>query len=136
MPHDHFDSAPAGQMLRQTLREINRAVLPARATERDSQAREPPTLICVDAGIHQRDSVGQKLMRAFLLVKIFDHHRVFACKSLEPLFASRVGYAAGIENEAAAVPGLVLRYPPGKRKTEDSHNQMLFLGSQVLQFFG
>ena len=55
-------------------------------------------------------------MRAFLLIEIFDHRRIFARKSFESLFAPRIRYAARIENESAAVPGLVLRECPGETK--------------------
>src|SRR5579862_574727 len=114
MPHHHIQSVPAFQTFRQLLSEINRAMLAAGAAERYCQTGEAATLIGVYAGIHQRHYVGQKLMNAFLLIEIINHRRVSAGKSLESLFASGIRYAARIENESAAMPGLVFRYPSAK----------------------
>ena len=58
-----------------------------------------------------RAIAGEELMRALLLVEILDHRRVFSGQAFETLFASRIGNAAGIEDEAAAVPGLIRRHP-------------------------
>ena len=53
-------------------------------------------------------------MHALLLIEIVDHRRVFAGERFEALFASGIREAAAIENESAAVPGLVLRQAPVK----------------------
>src|SRR5439155_7454379 len=111
MPHYHLHPAPAAQMFRQPLRQIHGAMLPTGAAERYHQVLEAAALIIADARIHQRDHAGEELMRALLLVEILDHRRVFSGQAFETLFASRIGNAAGIEDEAAAVPGLIRRHP-------------------------
>ena len=69
---------------------------------------EAAALICAHAGVHQRYGAGKKLVHAFLLIEIVDDRRVFAGEGFEALFASGIGEAAAIENESAAISGLVL----------------------------
>src|SRR5579863_3598101 len=114
MPHHHLYSVSAAQTFRQLLREINRAMLAACATERHRQACKAMTLIIAHAHLHQRHHAGHKPMHAFLLIEIIDHRSVFARKSLESLLASRIRYAAGIKNESTAMPRLVSWYTPVK----------------------
>src|SRR5579863_921078 len=109
MPHHHLHPGPATQTLRQSLREIDRAMLAARTTERHHQACKAATLIIVYARIHERHNTGEKLMHALLLIEKVNHRRVFARQSLKSLLASGIRYAAGIENKSATVTGLVFR---------------------------
>src|ERR1019366_9496239 len=110
-------------------------MLAACAPERHRQARKAVTLVCTDAGIHQRRGAGEKIMHALLLIEIVDHWCVFARKSLERFFAPGIRYVTGIENESPAVPRLVPRYTPSIRKTEDSHRQSVFVGSNGILIF-
>src|SRR3981189_1138587 len=73
-------------------------------------------------------------MHAFLLIEIVAHRGVFAGESLEALFASRIGEAAAIENEPAAISRLVLRQVLVKGKTENPNDQAFGFGSEALQF--
>ena len=84
-------------------------MLAAGAAKRHRQALKATPLIIAHAGIHQRRDASQKLMHALLLIQIIGHGRVFAGKSFEALFASGIGKTPRIENEAAAVSGLVLQ---------------------------
>ena len=96
-------------MLRQLLRQINGAMLPAGAAERHHQVLKAAPLILAHAGVHQRQDTGQKLVHALLLIQIVDDRSVFAGEGLEALFAAGIGQAAAIENKSAAIPGLILR---------------------------
>src|SRR5882724_7311520 len=110
-------------------------MLAAGAAERNHQILEAALLIAIDARIHQRQDAGEKLMNAFLLIEIVDHRGVFTGESLEALFASRIGEAAAIENEPAAISSLVFRQVLVKRKTENPNDQVFGFGSEALQFF-
>ena len=50
-------------------------------------------------------------------------------RCLESLFAAGIRQAAGIENEAAAIAGLVLGQALVKRKTENPHRQIFGFGA-------
>src|ERR1019366_6773533 len=109
MMHHHFHTILAAQMFRQLLREIHRAMLAAGAAERHHQVLEAATLIRAHACVHQRHDAGEKLVHALLPIEIVDYRRVFAGKGFEALFAPGIREAAAIENESAAIAGLVLR---------------------------
>ena len=53
--------------------------------------------------------MSQKLVRTFLLVKVFDDGRVFSGQVLKTLLSSGIGYAASIENETSSITALVFR---------------------------
>ncbi len=72
MPDNDFDAIDAAQMLSQPIRQIDRAVLAAGAAEGNHQVREAALPIVGDAGIDKRDSLGKKLVHAFLPVEIVD----------------------------------------------------------------
>src|SRR5262250_694743 len=108
MLHNYLHSVPC-QVCGQLLCQVYRAVLSAGAAEGDHQALEPAPLIIAHSGINERDDTGEKLMDAHLLAQIVDHRRVLASKFLETWFASRIGKAASIEDESAAMTGIVLR---------------------------
>src|SRR6266403_1228653 len=135
MPHRNRQAVPGAQAFRSLLGEENGAMLAAGAAKRNHQVFEAALLIAVDARIHQRQDAGEKLMHALLLIEIVDHRGVFAGKSLEALFASRIGEAAAIENEPAAISSLVFRQVLVKRKTENPNDQVFGFGSEALQFF-
>jgi len=78
MADDYFEAAAGAQAFCQLFREIDGAVLAAGAAERDHQILEAALLISADAGIHERQDAGEKLMHALLLLEIFDHRGVFA----------------------------------------------------------
>src|SRR5208337_419327 len=105
----------------------------------DHQILEPALLKAGHARFHQRGRAGQELMHAFLLVQGVDDWGVFSGEFPKALFAPRVGQAAGIENETAAVAGVVLRQIMVKGKAENAHDQIvrprLGLRHQTLQFF-
>src|SRR6266850_2940548 len=109
-------------------------MLAAGAAERNHQIFEAALLIAVDARIHQRQDAGEELMHAFLLIEIVDDRGVFAGESLEALFASRIREAAAIENEPAAISGLIFRQVLVKGKTENPNDQVFGFGSEALQF--
>src|SRR5208282_72331 len=109
MMYHHLHSILAAQMFCQLLRQIYGSVLAAGTTERHHQVLEPAVLIGADACVHQRLDAGEKLTHAFRLIEIVDYRRVLAGEGLEALFAPGIREAATIENEAAAVAGLVLR---------------------------
>src|SRR6266481_493877 len=109
-------------------------MLAAGAAERNHQIFEAALLIAVDARIHQRQDAGEKLMHALLLIEIVDHRGVFAGKSLEALFASRIREAAAIENEPAAISRFIFRRILVKGKTENPNDQVFGFGSEALQF--
>src|SRR5215831_16231733 len=105
-------------MFRQLLRQIDRTVLAARTAETDHQVLKTSVLIILHAVIHQRHYMGQIVMDALLRIEIFGNRRVLAGERLKPLFAPGIRQAAGVENEAAAISGLVLGRVAAKRKTE------------------
>ena len=73
-------------------------------------------------------------MHALLLIEIVDDGPVFSGEKLEAIFAPGIGQAAAIENESASITGFIFGQAAMKRKTEDSHDQVVRLGSQALQF--
>src|SRR5207302_10261622 len=101
--HHHCHSIAGAQMFRQLLRQIDRAMLAAGATERHHQVLEAATLISADTGVHQRHDAGEKLMHTLMLIEIVDYRRVFPSETFEALFASGIRETAAIENEAAAI---------------------------------
>src|SRR6266436_5309971 len=100
-------------------------MLAARTAERDHQILEAALLIIGDAGIHQRQDAGEKLVHGLLLIEIVDDRSVFAGERLEAFFASGIREAAAIENEAAAIAAFVLRQALVKRKTENAHDEVV-----------
>src|SRR5258708_33550945 len=54
----------------------------------------------------------------------------------EALFAGRIGEAAAVKDEAAAVAGFVLGQGLGEGKTENPHDEIVRVGGKALQFFG
>src|SRR2546426_6977051 len=73
-------------------------------------------------------------MHAFLLIEIVDDGSVLTGESFEALLAARIGEAAAIEDEAAAIPRIILRQALVKRKTENAHDEIVRFGSEALQF--
>src|ERR1019366_8977305 len=114
MTYHHLHSIFSAQMFRQLLRQIDRSVLAAGTTERSHQVLEPAVLIRADACVHQRHDAGEKLMHALLPIEIVDYQLVFAGEGLEAFFAPGIRETAAIENESAAISGLVLRQAPVK----------------------
>src|SRR6266478_4216697 len=74
-------------------------------------------------------------MNAFLLIEIVDHRGVFTGESLEALFASRIGEAAAIENEPAAISRFIFRRILVKGKTENTNDEIVGFRGEALQFF-
>ena len=110
-------------------------MLAAGATERYHQMLEAAALVRVTLA-STSECVRQKLMHTFLLIQILDNRGVFSGKALETLFTSRIRKAAAVENESAAIPGVVLRQAAVKGKTENPHRQLFRLRGrgQALQF--
>ena len=75
-------------------------------------------------------------MNAFLLVEIVDDGSVFAGERFEAVFAAGIGKAAAVENETATVAGFVLGKIAVKRKTENTHDEIVGFRGEALQFFG
>src|SRR5213080_944509 len=96
-------------MIGQLFGQIDRAVLSARATERDHQVLEAAVLISGDTCVNQRRDLIKKSMNAFLLVEILGNRRIFACEVLKSLFTPGIGQTASIKNESAAIAGFVFR---------------------------
>src|SRR6202521_58328 len=134
MADGDFHAVPVAQAFGQLLGEEDGAVLAAGATERDHQILEAALLIVADAGVHQREDAGQKLVHAFLLNEIVDHRSVLAGESLEALFAAGIGEAASVEDESAAVAALVFWQAVVKGKTENPHDEIVRVGGETLQF--
>src|SRR5581483_8804775 len=116
-------------MIRQLLREIDGAMLPAGAAERDHEIFKSALLMVAHAGIHPRCGMGGKLVRARLLVQIVDNRGVSACQCLEAFFTSRIGDGPAVEHESTAVSRLVFRNAPTmERKAENPHYQLSGFG--------
>ena len=79
------------------------------APKGDHQILEATTLIIVDAGVDQRQHIGEKLMHTLLLIEIFGDCRVFAGQCLEAFFASGIRQAAPSKTNPPPMSGLVLR---------------------------
>src|SRR5260370_5385972 len=97
-------------MFGQLLRQKDRAMLPAGASERHHQVLEAALPVTAHAGIHQRHHAGEKLVHALLLVEIVDYRRVFSGPRLEALLAAGIRQAAAIENKTDSVFALVPRH--------------------------
>lgn len=98
-----FDAGLGAEAFGQLLGEIDGAMLASGAAEGDHEIFEAAGLIAGDAGVHEREDAGEKLMDAFLLIEIVDYGSVLAGERFEAVFAAGIGEAAAIENEAAAV---------------------------------
>src|SRR5277367_4877426 len=109
MPQLDARAVPLAQALRQLFGEIDRSMLAAGAAKGDAQTCESARLIRLDTGFHERKHAGEIVMRAFLLIQIFDHRRIFACEGLELFFAAGVWDASSIENKPTAVAAFVFR---------------------------
>ena len=104
----HLDLRIFGaQVLGGPLGEIDRAVLAARAAEIDRQMRELPFQIVVHGHIHYCKHVVLKCFHFFVLFQITDNAFVSASESGIFFFPARVGQGATIEDETAAVAGIV-----------------------------
>ena len=68
-------------------------------------------------------------MNAFLLVEIFDDRSIFAGELLEFFFATGIGKAAAVKNEAAAVATFVVGQFAMKREATDADDEIVcFIG--------
>src|SRR5579863_1618716 len=123
MAKDHFHAGCAAQMFCQLLRQIDRAMLAAGATERNHQAGESARTVCSHAGINQRGGVRKKLVDALMPIEILNDARVPAGESTEFYFATRIGKATRVENEAAAVARFILRHGMVERETENVNDE-------------
>src|SRR5215831_11351582 len=132
MLDDYFHTFSAPQALRQLLGKIDRTVLTARAAKRHGQARKPLALVGVYAGFDQRRHARQKFVDALLLIQILDHLRILARESFESVFAARIRNGARIENEPAAVSGLIFRYALAVGKAENSNRQYVLWRESAL----
>lgn len=74
-------------------------------------------------------------MHAFLLVEIVDDGSVLAGQGFKALFTPRIGEAAAIEDEAAAVARIVRRQTLMKRKTENADDEVVGVVCETLEFF-
>src|SRR6202140_2465020 len=106
MPQYDLDAVPFLQPFRNLFGQVHRAMLPARASERNHEVLESPSLIIAHTGTHQRHHAGQKLVHALLLVEIVDHRRVHPSKHLESLLPTGVRQTAPIKNKSPAIPPL------------------------------
>src|SRR5216110_2388549 len=106
------------------------------ASERDHQVLEPTTLISADARIHQRLSVRQKLMHAWLFIQIFDYGSIFSRELFKTLFTTGIGQAPPVKDEATAISRLIFRQIAVKREAEYSDCQALGLGWYRLNILG
>src|SRR5271166_4979266 len=92
------------------LGEIDGAMLPAGAAERNHEVLEPAIPIVANAGVHQGRGVGEKLMDALVLIQVVNHRRVLAAECLEAFFPSGIGNGSAVEDKSAAVSSFVLRH--------------------------
>jgi len=136
MADDDFDAVACAEALSHLLGEIDGAVLATGAAESDQQMLEAALLIAGDASVDQLRGAGKKLVHAFLLLEVVDDRSVLASESFEAVLAAGIGEAAAIEDEAAAVAGIVLRQALMKRETEDADDEMVGFGGDALQFLG
>src|SRR5271154_458887 len=102
-------------------------MLAAGAAKRDRQTRESARLIRLDTGFHEREHAGEIMMRAFLLIQIFDLRRIFACEGFELFFAAGVWDASSVKNESTAVAGFVFRNAVPVGKAANPYDQIFFL---------
>src|ERR1700676_392644 len=100
-------------------------MLAARAPERQHQVLESAFLPRAYMFIDRRHGEAQTPLRALVPVEKFDHRLILARQRLELHFAARIWHPAAVENRAAAVPARVFRDAAMKRKTENSHNQII-----------
>src|SRR6185312_4658587 len=120
----------------QVLSEIDRAMLAASAAERNHQVPEATALVIAHAGIDQSRCMGQELMRALLLIKVFDHRSVFAGEILETLFAAWIGNSASVKNKSAAIACFIARRSTlMERKAEYPDSEFRHLRRRALWFF-
>jgi len=133
MAEDDFEAVFAAEAFCELLGQVDGAVLAAGAAEGDHEILEAALLVDADSGVYQREDAGQELMDAFLLIEVVDDRGVFAGQGFETLFAARIGEAAAIENEAAAVSGFVGGQGLVKGKTENPHDQIIRFRSQAQQ---
>ena len=121
-------------MFGQLLSQIHGAMLTAGASEGDHQILEAPLLIVSDRGVDERCGIGEKLADALLVMEKLDDGCILARGRMEARFASGIGEAAGVEDKSAAMSGWVIGNAAMKRKTQDSHRQLVGVGSHVLKF--
>ena len=107
-------------------------MLASGTAERHHQVLKPAPLIIIHARVYQRNNVGHELMHTLLLIKKIDHRHIFSSERFESLLAPRIRDAARIENKPSAMPALVFRQSPMKRKTENPHRDMFPFRSQPM----
>src|SRR3954470_24946674 len=73
-------------------------------------------------------------MNALLLIQIFDNRSVFTGQGLKTFFSTRIGKAAAVENETAAVPRVVFGQAAMEGKAEDADDEIISVGIEALQF--
>src|SRR5690349_23042246 len=127
-----FHAASAAQMFGELFGEIDGPMLAARATETHHQILEATLLVILDRRINERKHAGQELVNALLLVEVINDRRVAAGERFEALFPARVRKPAAIEDEAAAVAGLILGQVVVKRKTENAGDEIVGLRGDAL----
>src|ERR1051326_2798807 len=112
-------------------------MLPAGAPKRHHQVLEAAFLVIIYAGINKGNDITKILVDTFVLRQVIGYLFVFAREISIALFAPGIRQAAQIENESAAIPGIIVRKPLMERKTKDMHGQLLLLGffeGDALQF--
>src|SRR5260370_21026167 len=124
VPHRHLNPILGTQVLRKVLRQIDRAMPPARASERHHQVFEAAFLITTHARIHQRHHTSEKLVHALVLIEVVNHRRVLAGLRLEALLAPRIRKPASIENKSSAVPAFIFWKSAVEGKTQNQHHHI------------
>src|SRR5579885_912877 len=135
VPDHYFDALFRAKVAGKLLRQKNRTVLAASATERHHEILEAPLAVIRDGGIHQGKNAGEELVHALLLIEIFDHRSVLAGQRLEAVFASGSGESAPVKHESAAISGFVPRLGLVKGEAENAHHQVVRFRSKTLQLF-
>ena len=103
----NFYAVVGAEMGGELLGEEDGAVLAAGTAEGDHEAAETALLVIGRAAVNERENIGEELVNVFLLVEVVDDRLVAAGELLESLFAAGVGEGAGVEDESAAVAGVV-----------------------------
>src|SRR5260370_36442406 len=123
MANHDVETVAGAEVFRQLLGEIDGTMLAPGATERDHQVFEAAALIIAQARIHKRNGAGQELTDALLVTEVIDDGRVFAGERLVALFASGVGETSRVEDEAAAIAGLVRWESAVQGEAANSHGE-------------
>ena len=115
------------KVLRQVLRGVNAAVLSARASETEHQARETSLDVTAHVDVGQLVDAIKESKYLAVVFKETDDGFVEACQFLVRFVTSGVVGSAAVKHVAAAVAALVFRYALVERKAVNAHHERPFV---------